>query len=67
MSIREEVPVTLHISEEESEEEDHGVYELLYGCKVLPRIVELHRSPRHVYTCKLIVPCLRLFIHLSVN
>ena len=36
MSIREEILVALHISQEESEEEDHGVHEFLYGCEVLP-------------------------------
>ena len=55
MSVREEIPVTVHISEEESEEKDHGVHEFLFGCEILPRAVKLHRSLCHVYTCKFTV------------
>ena len=36
MSIREEILVVIHFPEEEQKEEDDGVYELLYGCQVLP-------------------------------
>ena len=55
MSVGEEIPVIIHISEEESEEEDHGVHEFLFGCEVLPWAVKLHRSLCHVYTCKFTV------------
>jgi len=50
--LREAFPAAVYVPEEESQEEDDGVHEFVYGRQVLPRAAQLHRPASHVYPCE---------------
>jgi len=50
MPEREEIPAFVHVSEEEQEKEDDGLFQFLHVCQVSSRTSKLHRSTSNEYT-----------------